>query len=500
MKAPLRIALVVSLVIMGLLAVGVSGPTQADTPVVKSKVADEKPAKLAAEAGVVIQERGPIHEGFAKPTPTDSSPSEVVSKEPPKPIPELPPDQKPEGKNVQWLPGYWSWDANKRDYVWVSGSWRVPPADRQWVPGHWAQSKDGWQWVPGFWSGQRPLDYLRRPPDSLDRGPSGPPPDENSFYVPGVWLPLRDRFIWRPGYWSSYRTGAVWINSSYIWTPGGYVFVDGYWDYPFEDRGLLFAPVCFDYFPYWYNPFWCYRPRFALGFGTLCASFWIGPGHHCYYFGNYYGHGFARQGFTPWLTYGPRFHDPAFGYYSWANRANPAWMSGLRSTYLARSTGVTTRSLGTVAPLGRANPSVKLSGVTSADMAAQRTNIKSLQSQSLSRARVESAPQVASLGGGRAVTPTIINGGASQIRFYSGPAATGGVRVIQGTSAATGGVRVIQGTSSGSTRTASPAAYRSAPSYRYAPSYRGGGSYHGGGGGGSRGGGGGGGRGGGGHR
>ncbi len=53
--------------------------------------------------------KGPVHEAFAT---TAEAPAETptVKKQPPEPIEELPPDQKPEGDNVQWIPGYWSWD------------------------------------------------------------------------------------------------------------------------------------------------------------------------------------------------------------------------------------------------------------------------------------------------------------------------------------------------------------------------------------------------------
>lgn len=33
----------------------------------------------------------------------------------------LPPDQKPEGDDVAWIPGYWAWDDERNDFLWVSG-------------------------------------------------------------------------------------------------------------------------------------------------------------------------------------------------------------------------------------------------------------------------------------------------------------------------------------------------------------------------------------------
>src|SRR5262245_23567508 len=74
--------------------------------------------------------RGPLHEGFAQPSDPSPRPAPVVPKAPPDPVREVPPDQKPEGDNVVWVPGYWMWDDDRRDYLWVSGFWRVPPPGR----------------------------------------------------------------------------------------------------------------------------------------------------------------------------------------------------------------------------------------------------------------------------------------------------------------------------------------------------------------------------------
>ena len=66
-------------------------------------------AEADASGGQVLT-RGPIHEAFAAPVVHDPRPAPVIPKQPPDPIQEMPPDQKPAGQNVQWIPGYWSWD------------------------------------------------------------------------------------------------------------------------------------------------------------------------------------------------------------------------------------------------------------------------------------------------------------------------------------------------------------------------------------------------------
>src|SRR6266568_2219364 len=68
-------------------------------------------AKGILQDGVQVAPRGPIHEAFAQPLSLNPEPGALVAKQPPAPVPELPPDQKPAGDNVQWIPGYWAWQS-----------------------------------------------------------------------------------------------------------------------------------------------------------------------------------------------------------------------------------------------------------------------------------------------------------------------------------------------------------------------------------------------------
>src|SRR5262249_9013045 len=148
----------------------------------------------AFAADVEILARGPVHEGYAEPAEREPTATPMVPKEPPKPIEELPPDQKPQGDNVQWMPGYWGWDEEKKDYIWISGFWRDAPPGRAWVPGSWRKGADGWQWTGGFWadakgSDKAQLSYLPPPPKPLDdTGATTPKPSDNHTYVPGTWV------------------------------------------------------------------------------------------------------------------------------------------------------------------------------------------------------------------------------------------------------------------------------------------------------------------------
>src|SRR5439155_20762955 len=121
----------------------------------------------------------------------------------------------PEGDNVAWIPGYWGWDEEAEDFVWVSGFWRVVPPGRAWVPGHWDKVETGYQWVAGYWAeaqGEQSISseeqqYLPEPPPSQDVGASTPAPAEDYTYVPGVWVYSVTMYVWRPGYWVRPRLG-----------------------------------------------------------------------------------------------------------------------------------------------------------------------------------------------------------------------------------------------------------------------------------------------------
>src|SRR5438105_1405063 len=181
-----------------------------------------------ANEGVDVRARGPVHEAFAEPVLSQPRPAPVVPKKPPDPIQEVPPDQKPEGNNVQWIPGYWAWDDESADFLWVSGFWRNFPPGKQWVPGYWAETDGGWQWVSGYWAvqGQQEVQWLPPPPASIDAGPSTPTPGADSAYVPGCWLWREAHYYWRPGFWITCNPGYVWVPACYRWTPAGCVFID----------------------------------------------------------------------------------------------------------------------------------------------------------------------------------------------------------------------------------------------------------------------------------
>jgi hypothetical protein len=275
------------------------------------------PAGDAGDDDTEVYTRGTLHEAFAVPVSNEVVVPPVVQKEPPPPVEELPPEQQPEGENVTWISGYWAWDEDLDDYIWISGLWRDVPPGRQWIPGYWAQTPQGYQWVAGMWNevGQTTISYLPTPPQTLERGPQIQAPGADYFYVPGCWE-YRDRYVWRAGYWAPRQRDWIWIPSHYVYTPYGCCFVAGHWDLLLVDRGLCYAPVRF-HRP---RPAFVYRPVIVIDtWDTLAMHLWVDPRRGCYAYGNYYDAPPNR--YVPWYDYrGPAGRgDPLFAYYEWRN-------------------------------------------------------------------------------------------------------------------------------------------------------------------------------------
>ena len=110
-------------------------------------------AQDAGAENVQVLTRGPVHEAFAESVSFDPQPGLIISTRVPDAIEEMPPEQQLEGDNVTWISGYWAWDDDQNDFIWISGIWRNLPPGRQWVPGYWNGIDDGqYQWTSGYWA------------------------------------------------------------------------------------------------------------------------------------------------------------------------------------------------------------------------------------------------------------------------------------------------------------------------------------------------------------
>ena len=286
-----------------------------------------EPDRTNFEEGVEVLTRGPVHEAFAETVTFDPKPGSVVPKAPPADIEELPPEQKPDGANVAWISGYWGWDDERSDFLWVSGIWRDLPPDRQWVSGYWGESAQGYQWTAGYWADARAseVEYLPEPPQSVEAGPNVDAPSPDHAWIPGSWVWHEARYAWRPGNWVTMQPDWVWVPAYYVWTRRGYVFVDGYYDYSVARRGVLFAPVHFAADVYSQREF-SYSPATVINLAVFANHLFLRPASNHYYFGDYYAANYRDAGFYPRFSYhNHNGYDPFYAHDRWRHRRDRQW-------------------------------------------------------------------------------------------------------------------------------------------------------------------------------
>ena len=289
----------------------------------------EPPAVEDSENFEVLT-RGPVHEAFAESVSYDPEAGLIISTAPPEDIEELPPEQELEGDNVAWIPGYWAWDEDENDFLWISGIWRNLPPEREWIPGYWNEVNDGrYQWVSGYWSDAETeeVEYVSTaPPESIDAGPNIAAPSEDHSWIPGNWYWSSNRYLWRPGYWLALRDDWNWVPSRYCWTPRGYVYVNGYWDYAVARRGVLFAPVHFRRHVYG-RPGFHYTPQIVVGLNVFADHLFVRPRFRHYYFGDYYAPRYQNAGFYASYAWATRRHcyDPIYAHQRWHHRHDRLW-------------------------------------------------------------------------------------------------------------------------------------------------------------------------------
>lgn len=278
--------------------------------------------------GAEVLTRGPVHEAFAGAIIYKATPGLVVSKAPPAAVEEVPPDQRPDGANVTWIPGYWAWDDEAGEFLWVSGIWRNLPPGRQWIPGYWWESGQDYQWISGYWAdaAAEEVEYLDEPPASLEAGPNISAPSRNHSWIPGTWRWSESRYIWQPGYWYLARPDWVWVPSYYTRAPLGYIYVDGYYDYDVPRRGMVFAPVRF-YGSYYSRPDYYYRPTTVISITALLDHLFLRPRSRHYYFGDYYAPEYRRSGYYASYSYysGGYGYDPIYAHQRWTHRDDDRW-------------------------------------------------------------------------------------------------------------------------------------------------------------------------------
>ena len=296
-----------------------------------------QPPAIPAQEQPEVLSRGPVHEAFAEPVNLQFQAGLIAPERPPPNIEEIPPEERPQGQQFVWIPGYWSWDADRNGYIWVSACWRAAPPGMSWVPGYWSQVSGGWEWVAGFWTpaGVREIEYLPEPPTVAELEPYGTSPSQDTIWVPPCMYWVQGQYVRRPGYWLAAQAHWVWVPSHYIMTPRGYLFAAGHWDYALDRRGVLFAPV---YFPatFYGRLGVTFSPSIIIDMGLLQISLFAYPRYHHYYFGDYYDNAYLSIGIYPWFD-SQRYHtwyDPVYEHSRWRyRRSEPRWDERQRHEY-----------------------------------------------------------------------------------------------------------------------------------------------------------------------
>lgn len=303
------------------------------------KASAAQPGPTGVEEGVQVLTRGPVHEAFTETVTFNPEAGVVVPKAPPEIIEEVPPDQRPEGDNVTWIPGYWGWDDERNSFLWVSGIWRALPPGRQWVPGYWGRSERGAQWTSGYWAdaAASEIEYLPEPPDTVEVGPNIASPSADQTWIPGCWVWHDAHYAWRPGYWAPMQRDWDWIPAHYVWAPRGYVFVDGYWDYSVNRRGVLFAPVYFDAVVY-ARPGFHYSPLVAIDLAAFTDYLFVRPNYGHYYFGDYYAANYQDRGYSASFAFNSsRYgYDPIYAHQRWEHRQDRDWEHHVQADFQNR--------------------------------------------------------------------------------------------------------------------------------------------------------------------
>ena len=321
-----------------LTAVVTPAPGKADSPI---------------EAGELeILTRGPVHEAFAALPVDQPAVPPLVRQKPPASLGEQIPRIKP-AINAQWIPGYWHWNDDVNCWIWLSGTWRLAPPNRHWLPGYWSSDQHDWRWVSGFWKSgdSKLLTYVAAPPPlkkDLDDLRAG----SDKFRLPGHWQPQGDKFIWRPSRLADFKTGQLWMPAQSYWTPAGYVFVDGYWDYPFDRRGWLFVPLGLTDSTADTAEF-TYSPEILLNLKNISLELFACPAVRLYFFGGYEGSMHLHHGIYPLPRYAPLHDEPIFSYLAWLNgRQNPNWLRDAQAALRTRALNTAPNGAGNVANIG----------------------------------------------------------------------------------------------------------------------------------------------------
>ena len=269
------------------------------------------------------------------------------AKEPPQPIQEMPPDQKPAGQNIQWIPGYWAGTsrATTSSGSAASGASRRPivsgfPATGTKSTGATSGSRE-----PGFRSVRetraKPAVVLApAPAEPRSRSQHAPALsqrelDSRLLVLASVGIRLAARILGGRPAQLDLDARALCLDPEWLSLRAGY------WDLPVANRGLMFAPVYYPQ-PVYAQPNFVFTPSIGIVGSAVTANLFVQASTNQYMFGNFYAQNFVSVGITPWFSFSfatgpPLFYDPLFSYYAVINvRQNPGWVAAVREQYVLR--------------------------------------------------------------------------------------------------------------------------------------------------------------------
>jgi hypothetical protein len=135
-----------------------------------------------------------------------------------------------------------------------------------------------------------------------------------------------------------------WCPAHYVWSPRGYIFIGGFWDYPVARRGILFAPVYFESGVYVRRGY-AYSPRIVINLGVFSDHLFVRPRYCHYYFGDYYAATYTHGGFYASFSFqSSRYgYDPIYSHQRWEHRQDRDWERRVETSYQYRRDHETAR-------------------------------------------------------------------------------------------------------------------------------------------------------------
>ncbi len=262
----------------------------------------------SAEASNYQTLEGIAHEAYLMSI-GDTVTLESVKQTPPQPVTEHVPEPTVEG--AVWIPGYWSLDIERQDFIWVGGVWRKPPPEHKWVPGYWKRFPTGWVRLPGFWNQteKKRLEFIEQAPPTPIEEETGQSPEEDYFWAKGHWTFDKEtqEYQWSNGRWERLDPNWILVPAHYSWRPGGYVLIPAYWDWTLEERGIPYASI---FVPKSNRSHVVYEPTIAIdpSIVTRRAFFWYPNYSYFFAHDNYFNPEF-------WVSF--RFAPPWWKWNSW---------------------------------------------------------------------------------------------------------------------------------------------------------------------------------------